>query len=679
METFSALDIAVLIIFVILVLFVGLYKSRGREGAEGYFLAGRGLTWWLIGFSLIAANISTEQFVGMSGSAAGPTGLAIASYEWMAAICLVIVAFFFIPKFIKSGIYTMPQFLEYRFDTFSRTVMSVLMVIILVAVNITAVIYSGALTAATIFKDHAIFGIPMNTAFFAWAIGLFGATYVFIGGLKAAAWADLIQGSALIAGGAIISYLAFDALGAIEVAKISHTAPAEALAGITDASSGIAKFQAANSDKLTMFLPSDNPEVPWTALVIGLWIPNLYYWGLNQYIMQRTLGAKSLAEGQKGIMFAAFMKLSIPFLIVFPGLVAFNLYSAEMAKEASKDDKIFMSNLENYSIIYIGSEEAKGTPAAAIADSLVGMSIFEKTGDSGAKPLLTIEDANKLIASFNKLKAENRLDLIKFIYDDSWAKSNARLVGVVDGWNAKMKQYNPSLDKPAIADTFLGKAQTRKLLGYKFDTAFAYLLKYLVPSNGLTGFIFAALIGAVVSSLAAMLNAASTIFTIDIFKRFISKNASDKHQVLVGRICIAIFVAIGCTLAPFLDNPKFTNIFTYIQEFQGYLSPGILSVFLFGLFSKKAPRFAGAVGIISSPIIYGLLKFGLPDVAFLNRMAITFISIIAIMALMTLIKPLKQEITMPVNDKISVESSPIVYVLGGIIIAITSSFYLYFS
>lgn len=684
MRLFSALDIIVLLAFVALVLFVGLYKSRGKANAEDYFLAGRGLTWWLIGFSLIAANISTEQFVGMSGSAAGPTGLAIASYEWMAAVSLVFVGFFFLPKFLKSGIYTMPQFLEYRFDTFSRTMMSVIMVVVLVAVNITAVIYSGALTAATMFEGHTLFGIPMNVVFFSWIIGIIGAVYIFVGGLKAAAWADLIQGAALIAGGAIIAYLAFGALSEAPLASLAHTVGDDSLKNLTDASGGIEKFRALNADKLTMFLPSDTTEVPWTALILGLWIPNFYYWGLNQYIMQRTLGAKSLAEGQKGIMFAASLKLVIPFLIVFPGLIAFNLFSAEMATEAQKDDKIFKSNLENYSLIYIANQDKANALSDKTADEIVAMSKFAKVSkdDKNApevKTLLTQDDAKKLIDSYKDAKADGKLDFTRFEYDSSWAKTNAKLVPAVDAWNADVKTRNPNLYKPELSDTLLGKAQVKKLIGYKFDTAFAFLLKHLVPANGLTGFIFAALIGAVVSSLASMLNAASTIFTIDIYKRFISKNASDSAQVFVGRACVVVFVVIGCVISPFLDNPALTNIFTYIQEFQGFLSPGILAVFIFGLFSKKAPRFSGAIGIIASPIIYGLLKLGLPDVAFLNRIAMTFVFVLLMMLSLRLVKPLKQDVEMPTVKNVDTKSSPAVYAWGGIILVVTAALYGIFS
>ena len=217
-------DIAVFIAFIIAVVFVGLYKSRGENGSEGYFLAGRGLSWWLIGISLIAANISTEQFVGMSGSAAGISGLAIASYEWMAAITLVFVAFLFLPKFLKCGIYTVPQFLEYRFDALSRSVMSFMMVIVLVLVNVTAVIYSGATVAETVFGSSEGLPFEINIETACWAIGMIAAVYVCAGGLKACAWADLLQGTALVVGGALIAYFAFDVFAAKPVAEIATTA-----------------------------------------------------------------------------------------------------------------------------------------------------------------------------------------------------------------------------------------------------------------------------------------------------------------------------------------------------------------------------------------------------------------------------------------------------------------------
>ena len=253
------IDIIVFAAFIIAVVALGLYKSRGENGSEGYFLAGRGLTWWLIGISLIAANISTEQFVGMSGSASGLSGLAIASYEWMAAITLVFVAFLFLPKFLKSGMYTVPQFLEYRFDALSRSVMSFMMVIVLVLVNITAVIYSGATVADTVFGHSADLPIDLDISTCCWAIGIIAAVYVCAGGLKACAWADLLQGTALIVGGALIAYFAFNAFAATPVAEITTTATIspDTLSSLSDAGT-LEKFFKLNTDKLTMFLPADH-------------------------------------------------------------------------------------------------------------------------------------------------------------------------------------------------------------------------------------------------------------------------------------------------------------------------------------------------------------------------------------------------------------------------------------
>ena len=182
-----------------------------------------------------------------------------------------------------------------------------------------------------------------------------------------------------------------------------------------------------------------------------------------------------------------------------------------------------------------------------------------------------------------------------------------------------------------------------------------------------------------VSSLAAMLNAASTIFSIDIFKKFISPHASDKQLVIVGRTAVIIFAIIGCIVAPMLANPKLGGVFTFIQEFQGYLSPGILAVFIFGMFSKKAPRFAGAIGIITSPIVYGFLQFFYGDIAFLNRMAITFACSLGVMALLTLVKPLKQDILMPVNENMDLSSSRGAKIAGVTVLALSFALYFIFS
>ena len=292
------LDISVFALFFLIVVGTSMYKSRKEETGEDYFLASRSLIWPIIGISLIAANISSEQFVGMSGQSAGNVGLAIASYEWMAAITLVFVAFFFLPRFLSSGIYTIPEFLQYRYNSTARSLMAFYTMVIYVGVTISAVIYSGAITIYTIFNVDIEIAV--------WGIGIIAALYTTWGGLKAVAWADVFQGTALILGGAIVLIFGLSAVG------------------------GFDSFFAHNADRLHMVLPADHPVLPWTALVLGLWIPNIYYWGLNQYITQRTLAAKSLREGQKGIIFAAAIKIIIPFVIVFPGIMAAQLYSGSM-------------------------------------------------------------------------------------------------------------------------------------------------------------------------------------------------------------------------------------------------------------------------------------------------------------------------------------------------------------
>jgi SSS family solute:Na+ symporter len=508
----SWLDIGVFLVFVFFVVGTSLYKSRKKkETSEDYFLAGRTLFWYLIGFSLIASNISTEQFVGMSGQGAGHVGMAVASYEWIAAITLVFVAIFFLPKFLKSGIFTIPEFLEHRYNPVPRAIMAFYTVIIYVAVTIAAVLYSGGLTL------HTIFGIDLTTA--VWIIGIIAAFYTTYGGLRAVVWADLIQGSALIVGGALTMVLGFIAVG------------------------GVSNFFQANADRLHMILPSDHIEIPWTALIVGIWIPNFYYWGLNQYIMQRTLGAKSLRQGQRGVIFAASLKLLIPFIVIFPGIMALQLY---------KDQ------------------------------------------------LLTA------------------------------------------------------------------------------DQAYPLLIKNLIPA-GLKGFMFAAIFGAVMSSLDSMLNSASTIFTMDLYKRHFKKDASSRSLISIGRIMTVAFVLIGCFIAPQLGNPKFKGIFHYIQDFQGYISPGILAAFVFGIIFKLAPSSAAVTALILNVPVYGILHLKYFDnIVFLNKMAITFGILILTMAIVTVFKPLKEPKVLPSRGGIDMKPAASVVWLGLAVIAVTVALYIIF-
>ena len=613
----SVVDIVVFVAFIIAVIAIGLIKSKGEGGSEDYFLAGRGLKWWLIGISLIAANISTEQFIGMSGSAAGSLGLAIASYEWMAAITLVIVGFVFLPHFLKAGIYTIPEFLEYRYNVATRAAMATLTMITYVSVTLAAVIYSGAVVINTLFPAISI-------ALSSVIIGLIAAIYVTAGGLKASVWADLLQGSALILGGVIVVIWAMRALGNADLAAVGATA--EQVQNLSDAGV-LTKFKELNADKLHMILPASNPSIPWTALVIGLWLPNLYYWGLNQYIMQRTLGASSLGEGQKGIVFAAALKLIIPFIIVIPGIVAFNLFKPEMEEIA-------------YS--------ANNRPV---------LEAFVQSDVSAQK------EAFRFNEDFAKTQPETAAKIVAH---------NAVIANAVPAGETLLEQNQSLLNRmPA------GVTMHKELVGYHYDSAFALLIKKLIPT-GLRGFMLAAILGAVVSSLASMLNSASTIFTMDFYLRFFAKNSTERSQVLVGRICVIIFTIIGCSVAPQLANPKFGGVFNFIQEFQGYISPGILGVFVFGLIVKKAPPMAGVTGLIINPIAYQLLKVYVPNLAFLNRMAVCMGIVFAVMAIITMLKPVAHPAEIKAEKTVDLTPSKGALVVGLAVVAITLALYGWF-
>ncbi len=511
-------DISVFIVFIVIVVIFSMYKSRKEESSEDYFLAGRGLKWWLIGFSIVAANISTEQFVGMSGSSAGSVGLAVSGYQLLGAVTIVFVAIFFLPRFLNAGIFTMPEYLEYRYNRSARGIMAFYTMVIYVAVTITAVLFSGGITL------HTIFDMDLTTAI--WIIGIIAALYTTWGGLKAVAYADLLQGSGLLIGGLLTMTLGFFAIGALSPETMASSS------WIDRFINGVSHFNEVNADRLHLVLPADHPELPWTALIIGLWIPNFYYTGLNQFIVQRTLAAKTLEHGQLGIIFAAGMWLLVPFAIVFPGIMSHQLYG----------------------------------------------------------------------------------------------------------------------------DSFLTA-----------DQAYPTLIRNLIPL-GIRGFIFAALSGAVISSLASMLNSAATIFTIDLYKGFWKNDAGEKSLITLGRIMTIVFVLIGCVIAPQLSDPRFGGVFKYIQEFQGYISPGILAAFVFGFVVKKAPPAAGVTALLLSVPVYGFLQWQFGDIAFLNRMAITFLVVIAVMYLITWLRPLDKPVVMVQKNTYSLKPSPLVLILGGMII-----------
>lgn len=642
----NIIEVLLFVLAVVGVIGLGIWKSRdeqlqGSKGASDYFLAGRGLTWWLVGFSLIAANISTEQFVGMSGASANWLGMAIASYEWMAAVTLIFVAFWFLPRFLKAGLYTIPEFLEYRFDGVARLAMAIPAVVTLVFVTTSSVIFSGGKFVSEYYNTVPILN---NITAVCWMIAILAAVYVFIGGLKACAWTDLIWGAALILGGAIVMVLAFSVLADKPAEELILTKVDNSTATVQDLESAGAweRFMLLNDGvdgeavvkdgpngsggKVHMVRPKTDSDIPWTALLIGLWIPNFFYWGLNQYIVQRTLGSKSLAEGQKGIVFAAFLKLLIPFVVVIPGILAFNLFSNDLRQSMAESNLHAIETVQDGEVFTVDEQFVDVHRALAQQVLLINASAANVSID--ASTTLSTSQINEL------------------------------------------------------AQTAMAKGATsgNVLKSYDYDAAFPVLVRNLIkPTPWISWFVLAALCGAVISSLASMLNSASTIATMDLYAKFTGQTDPEK-LVKVGRVFVVLFVVLAGLVAPALDN--FTSIFAYIQEFQGFISPGILAVFIFGFFSPKTPRYFGAVGIGLNVVSYAAFKWligpwlvnnGLwysDSIAFLDRMAICFFIVLIAGLLLTVIKPIKTPVKMPENKEISLESSQGAKVFGiGVVVA----------
>jgi SSS family solute:Na+ symporter len=470
-----------------------------------------------------------------------------------------------------------------------------------------------------------------------WIIGISSAIYVFAGGLKACAWADLIQGTALVLGGGVVLYYAMQALGNADPAALAATASNTGVTADQLTGSGAwSRFFALNSaplpeGKLHMVRPLADPAIPWSALVVGLWIPNFFYWGLNQYITQRTLGSKSLAEGQKGIVFAAFLKLLIPFVVVIPGILAFNLFDKDLKGEADRKNKEVLEAFQAKKQVIFDFNEA-----------------YAKTSPAEAAGMLAHNAA-----------------LVKAELPPAVAPMKP----------AELVAKNDGLVKAALEKKV---AISQKLVGYDFDAAFPTLIRNLVPrGHGMLGFVLAAMFGAVVSSIAAMLNAASTIFTMDIYNK-VKKDASQRSLVVCGQICIVVFVLIAIAIAPSLGSPAFGGIFTFIQEFQGFISSGILAIFIFGVLVPRAPRHAGTVGLILNPVLYGVLKYAVPGIAFLDRMAICFGVIIAVLTAMTMIMPLPEPVTLPTNPKMDMTTSRGAKLCGAVVIVLTLVLYAIF-
>ena len=506
----ATIDIIVFVSYCVLILAIGLYVSRNKNGkkktAEDYFLAGKSLPWWAVGASLIAANISAEQFIGMSGSGFA-LGLAIASYEWMAAITLLIVAKYFLPIFIEKGLYTIPEFIEKRYSTNLKTILAVFWIALFVFVNLTTVLYLGGKALDTVIGTGD--GSILITSIV--GLALFAAAYSLWGGLAAVAWTDVVQVVVLIFGGFMMTYYA--------LLFVSGDANSW-LVGLKDVYNTVPERFSMILSKGEIFTPNGKDawwDLPGLAVLVGgIWVANLYYWGFNQYIIQRTLAAKSLREGQKGLVFAAFLKLLIPIFVVLPGIIAYVM----------------------------------------VLDPETGNFIKESLPSS-------------------------------FLASDG-----------------------------SISN----------------DNASPWLIKTIIPI-GLKGLILASLAAAIVSSLASMINSTSTIFTMDIYKSLINKQATDDQMVKVGRISGFVALMIALVIAPQLGS--LGQVFQFIQEYTGVVSPGILAVFLMGLFYKKATNNAAILGVLISIPIAMYFKIA-PDswfivnIPFMHQMLITCLGTIFI-------------------------------------------------
>jgi len=506
MNKLQTADYIVFIIYFILVSSYGIYiynrKKAKATSSKDFFLAEGSLTWWAIGASLIASNISAEHFIGMSGSGFA-LGLAISTYEWMAAATLIIVAIFIIPMYLKNKIFTMPQFLAKRYNGTVSTIMAVIWLLVYVFVNLTSIIYLGALAISSI--------APISFEWCVAGLSVF-SIIVTLGGMKVIGYTDVFQVLVLIIGGLVTTYLALTLLS-------------EQFGFGKDILKGLSILRKEAPEHFHMIFDKSNPhymELPGMSVLIGgMLINNLAYWGCNQYIVQRTLGA-DLKTARKGILFAAFLKMLVPVIAVLPGIAMYVMHHNGM----------FQNEMLDFT--------------------------------DPAHPVL----------------------------------------------------------KP--------------------DHAYPTLMN-LLPS-GLKGVAFAALTAAIVASLAGKANSISTIFSLDIYKKYFNKDATERKLVLTGRWAVIISMLIAAIVAPALKS--LDQAYQFIQEYAGFFSPGVLAIFLLGMFWKKTTAPAGLAGaLLTVPFSIVLQKLPLwtggafPNYPFLDRMTIVFFAIVIIMVTISLVKP----------------------------------------
>ena len=539
--TLNTVDIVIIAIYAVSLLAIALAVSREEGGrdknTEDYFLAGKALPWWAIGASLVAANISAEQIIGQSGQGY-VVGLAIAAYEWQAAIVLLVVAKFFLPIFLKRGIYTMPQFLEQRYGPGVKTLMSAYWLALYTAVNLTTVLWLGGLAVAS------LLGLPVFTAMA--GLTVFAILYSIYGGLKAVALTDIIQLVILLVGGAAITWIALDLVG-----------------GDAGAAAGFGRLMGELPGHFKMILSPDHPaydDLPgiWTLLG-GLWVLHFSYWGFNQYIIQRALGAESLEEAQKGLAFAAFLKLLVPIIVVIPGIAAVILAQQGQLDAAALD------------------------PASCA----------------------TVGDA-----------------------------------------------------------TTCGKP----------DRVYGELMA--IAPNGLRGLIFAALIAAIVSSLASMMNSIATIFTMDVYRSAV-RDRPEGHYVLVGRLTAFVAIVVALFLAePFIGG--FESGFQTVQEYTGFVAPGIVAVFLLGFFWKRATTGGAYAALIGAVVLNIALKFTAASMPFVIRIWIVFLVCMLAGALVSAAtSQAADNHTVELKD-ISFATTPLFNVLGVVVAMLLTAIYVVF-
>ncbi len=511
---FVTIDFIIVGVYMVLLVSLGLFLSRNKKGvdktANDYFLAGNKLTWWAVGASLIAANISAEQFIGMSGSGY-KIGICVAAYEIMAAVTLIIVAKFLLPVMLKRKIYTIPQFLRERYNDGVGMAFSVFWLFLYIFVNLTSVAWLGSIAIEQIL---GLEGFRMQIVLILFIIA---GIYSIYGGLASVAWTDVLQVIFLIGGGLITAYFALEAVsGEGRGAWDGLTIIFEKLKTIpNDTHFNLIVDKSKSPDAF-----KDLPGI--AAIVGGVWLTNIGYWGFNQYIIQKGLAAKSIGEAQKGLVFAGFLKILIPFIVVIPGVTAF----------------------------------------------------------------------------------------IMFNYPQD-------IPGIQQGYVDMHGSINIS------------------------DDAYPWLIRNFAPV-GIKGLSFAALAAAVISSLASMLNSTSTIFTMDIYKQHINKNAKDKQLVKVGRITafLALVIAI-IAVEPLLGG--LDQAFQYIQEYSGFIYPGIIVVFGLGLLWKRASSKAAVWTSILTIPMGVLFKIAMPEMPFQFRMGYIFIILFVIFVAITFVDSSKVE------------------------------------